>query len=46
LKLEIAVDSYPVGLGVSPAGEEVWVTSQGVKLLGGNSVGVYRLEVP
>jgi DNA-binding beta-propeller fold protein YncE len=43
-KLEIAVDSYPVGLGVAPAGDAVWVTSQGVKLLGGNSVGVYRVE--
>ncbi len=42
-RLEIAVDSYPVGLGVAPEGDAVWVTSQGVKLQGGNSVSVYRL---
>lgn len=42
-RLEIAADSYPVGLGVAPEGDTVWVTSQGVKLQGGNSVSVYRL---
>ncbi|HUJ76882.1 MAG TPA: beta-propeller fold lactonase family protein [bacterium] len=42
--LDIAVDSYPVGLAVAPDGGQVWVTSQGVKLQGGNSVSVYRVE--
>jgi DNA-binding beta-propeller fold protein YncE len=41
---EIPVDSYPVGLAVSPAGDQVWVTSQGVLLHGGNSVSVYRVS--
>lgn len=41
--LEIASDSFPVGLAVSPRGDQVWVTSQGVMLHGGNSVQVYRL---
>ena len=42
--IEIAADSYPVGLAVSPAGDQVWVTSQGVKQKGGNSVSVYALR--
>ncbi len=41
--LEIAADSYPVGLAVSPTGHQVWVTSQGVLHNGGNSVLVYRI---
>jgi DNA-binding beta-propeller fold protein YncE len=41
--LEIAADSYPVGLAVSPGGDQVWITSQGVLLHGGNSVSVYRI---
>jgi DNA-binding beta-propeller fold protein YncE len=40
---EIASDSFPVGLAISPGGDQVWVTSQGVMLHGGNSVQVYRL---
>ncbi len=40
---EIPVDSYPVGLDVSPDGSQVWVTSQGVHLEGGNSVSVYQI---
>jgi DNA-binding beta-propeller fold protein YncE len=40
---EIPADSYPVGLGVTPQGDAVWVTSQGVHLAGGNSVSVYRV---
>ena len=42
-RIEIAADSYPVGLAISPDGAQVWVTSQGRKLRGGNSVSVYRL---
>jgi sugar lactone lactonase YvrE len=38
----IPVDSYPVGLELSPDGEEVWVTSQGRSAKGGNSVGVFQ----
>jgi DNA-binding beta-propeller fold protein YncE len=41
---EIAADSYPVGLAASPAGDQVWVTSQGVKQKGGNSVSIYTLR--
>lgn len=41
---EISVDSFPVGLAVSPDGHEVWVTSQGRNLRGGNSVSVYEVE--
>ena len=40
---EIAADSYPVGLAVSPDGGYIWVTSQGYRLRGGNSVMVYRV---
>ncbi len=42
--LKIPADSYPVGLAVSPDGNQVWTTSQGRKLRGGNAVTVYRLE--
>lgn len=40
----IAVDSYPVGLAISPDGTQIWVTSQGRSLKGGNSVGVYKVS--
>ena len=40
---EIPADSYPVGIAVSPDGRTVWVTSQGYRLRGGNSVMVYRV---
>ena len=40
---KIPVDSYPVGLALSPDGKQVWVTSQGDGLKGGNSVGVYQV---
>jgi DNA-binding beta-propeller fold protein YncE len=43
-RLEIAVDSFPVGLAVSPRGDQLWSTSQGVHLAGGNSVSVYTIE--
>jgi len=38
----IPVDSYPVGLELSPDGSQVWVTSQGRSAKGGNSVGVFQ----
>ena len=41
---DIAADSYPVGMDVSPDGTQLWVTSQGRKARGGNSVMVYTIE--
>ncbi|MBF0273987.1 MAG: tetratricopeptide repeat protein [Nitrospinae bacterium] len=41
--LKIPVDSYPVGLAVSPDSKQVWITSQGKMSGGGNSVSVYSL---
>lgn len=41
---EIPADSYPVGIAVSPAGDFVWVTSQGYRFQGGNSVMVFKVE--
>lgn len=38
---KVRTDSYAVGLDVSPSGHQVWVTSQGRKGLGGNSVTVF-----
>ena len=38
---EIPADSYPVGIAVSPDGGQVWVTSQGYRYQGGNSVMVF-----
>jgi DNA-binding beta-propeller fold protein YncE len=43
-RLEIPADSYPVGLALSPDGDQLWVTSQGRDLRGGNSVSVYRIS--
>jgi DNA-binding beta-propeller fold protein YncE len=40
----IPVDSYPVGLALSPDGLQAWVTSQGNGLKGGNSVGVFQIQ--
>ena len=40
----IAVDSYPVGLDISPDGKYVIVTSQGRKNGGGNAVNIYEVE--
>ena len=40
---EIPADSYPVGIAVSPDGNHLWVTSQGYRLRGGNSVMVYKV---
>jgi DNA-binding beta-propeller fold protein YncE len=41
--LEMAADSFPVGVAVSPDGGQLWVTSQGIKLRGGNSISVYPI---
>lgn len=43
---EIPVDSFPVGLALSPDGKQAWVTSQGRDHRGGNSVGVYEIRYP
>lgn len=43
---EIPVDSFPVGLDVSPDGSRVWVTSQGRDRRGGNAVSIYAVETP
>lgn len=40
----IPVDSYPVGLDVSPDGSKIWVTSQGHEAQGGNSVSVFQVR--
>lgn len=40
----IPVDSYPVGLSVSPDGTRLWVTSQGKAHRGGNSVSVFIIK--
>lgn len=40
---EIPTDSYPVGMDVSPDNTQLWVTAQGRKGRGGNSVSVYRI---
>lgn len=38
----IPVDSYPVGLDLSPDDSQVWVTSQGRTAKGGNSVNIFQ----
>ncbi|MGZ3693688.1 MAG: YncE family protein [Bdellovibrionota bacterium] len=40
----IPVDSYPVGLDLSPDDSQLWVTSQGRSAKGGNSVGVFQVR--
>ncbi|MCM2281036.1 MAG: hypothetical protein NDI61_04235 [Bdellovibrionaceae bacterium] len=40
----ITVDSYPVGLDLSPDGSQMWVTSQGRQSSGGNSVGTFQIR--
>jgi DNA-binding beta-propeller fold protein YncE len=42
ISARIPVDSFPVGLELSPDGSEVWVTSQGRSAKGGNSVGIFQ----
>lgn len=44
IEARVPVDSYPVGLGLSPNGKEIWITSQGKSGLGGNSVGVFTVR--
>lgn len=44
IEARIPVDSYPVGLDLSPNASEVWVTSQGRSAKGGNSVGVLQVR--
>lgn len=41
----IAADSFPVGLDISPDGNSLWVTSQGIDGAGGNSVEVFAVTV-
>jgi DNA-binding beta-propeller fold protein YncE len=41
----IDVDSFPVGLALSPDERELWVTSQGRDGLGGNSVSVFQIRI-
>ena len=43
--LEIPADSFPVGLAVSPDGTRLWVTSQGRKRRGGNSISIYSVSL-
>jgi hypothetical protein len=40
----IPVDSYPVGLDLSPDDRQLWVTSQGRSAKGGNSVGIFQVR--
>jgi len=40
----LPADSYPVGMAVSPDGGQLWVTAQGRKRRGGNSVMVYQIK--
>ncbi len=42
--VSLPADSYPVGMAVSPDGHQLWVTAQGRKRRGGNSVMVYQIN--
>jgi len=42
----IATDPYPVGLDISPDGHWLAVTAQGKKGMGGDSLSIYRIQVP
>jgi WD40 repeat protein len=42
--VSLSADSYPVGMAVSPDGHQLWVTAQGRKRRGGNSVMVYQIN--
>jgi len=42
--VSLPADSYPVGMAVSPDGHQLWVTAQGRKQRGGNSVMVYQIK--
>jgi len=39
----IRADSFPVGMAISPAGDQLLVTSQGVSNTGGNSVMIFKI---
>jgi len=39
----IRADSYPVGMALSPSGEQLVVTSQGANNMGGNSVMIFKV---
>jgi hypothetical protein len=39
----IRADSFPVGMAISPAGDQLLVTSQGVANTGGNSVMIFKV---
>lgn len=41
----VDVDSFPVGLALSPDERELWVTSQGRGGVGGNSVSIFQVRV-
>lgn len=41
---EVPVDSYPVGLDISPDGQTIVVTSQGRNNRGGNAVNIYSVN--
>ena len=45
LLMKVPTDSYPVGLDISPDGSQLWVTAQGAKGYGGNSVSAYSLTI-
>ena len=41
----VDVDSFPVGLALSPDERELWLTSQGRGGVGGNSVSVFQVRI-
>jgi DNA-binding beta-propeller fold protein YncE len=41
----VDVDSFPVGLALSPDERELWVTSQGRAGQGGNSVSIFQVRI-
>jgi DNA-binding beta-propeller fold protein YncE len=41
----VDVDSFPVGLALSPNERELWVTSQGRGGVGGNSVSIFQVRI-
>ncbi len=43
LVMKVPVDPYPVGLNLALEDSQLWVTSQGRKGVGGNSVSVFRI---
>jgi len=43
VEARIPVDSYPVGVDLSPKGDKVFVTSQGRSSMGGNAVNGYEI---